>query len=1320
MNGEGGAPKVRFTWNIHWSCNLRCAYCFFDGHWAEYGKRNVYKSVDGGKTFRPNWLSFGAKQADPGEYMVRLRVTARKPEPVGFVERNGKYYGWLEVEDLFSETKAHASGFRTIEWNKGRNQPSRGKVAWGGEGRFAIPFEVPADRMWKIWVRAWVDGFRGGVFKLVVNGRAQYDSDGKHQFTSDSELRFDWVDAGTVHLGEGRQNLELHTFGKCGHMFDVIVLTTDLGYVPAEGVPLPRMTKVARLAGPEGLTQPQPGLFMTEAPVAWARPLAGGPLKTLWVCGDVNEREIVELQRRIEMTADVLSSPTGYFGRSIFGNDLNLDQGDCLYDALAGSKPYDVAVLVRTKLDQIPSHAMDELLQRVRQGMGLIVVRSRREGERETPLAKALQGLEKLPFAELAAPTKLRILGRARTGPIGEGTVVVMPYSLYGTVGRVPGEIHEVRHPFWEYQFAHWIKMLLTAAGRSEGRVLSASCPTPVQPGQPVKLTVEMAGGKGLRLAGSWWAPFSREPAPLTPLAPDANGKVEIALPPATEDGLYRVCLSLLDADGGVLDCAAAHYRVEADARITSVDAACNPPGTAVDAVLTTTNRGVRMTLPARVEVYGARERLLGRVEQELSFPQGEHTATVIIPLIPARERLIEVRLDLPRDSGGFRQRLRRRLRRPQPAVLDDYTPYAGVWENREVPCYCRAAYMRIFDLMGMRATQSASVFWHSLDAGFATASPYSLTSVGSGSISPEGARRPCLHDPAVWEKEEPAIRKRTQSKAHFSPLVLGLGDEMQMGHEESCFSAPTARAFREHVRASYGALDKVNQVWQTEYTDWEEVVPQRLAEGARRPANFAPWLEFRLFMMRTFVDAMVKMQAWVRQEAPRTLVGGVNPWAETWTTCVAYSKLFPELDYAQIYPRFHDRGRSWFKNPRTCGLWSGYGRGRDQIEREAWLLPAYGGTLMCWYGMGRELGYGTMSGTLNLGDRAKWVQACNRELTAGVGRLLIEAELAPETVAVLHSYRSRFVFTALRGAEHPERPALGWDQHFNEMEEGFVALLRSLRAPYRFVDEDQVAAGQLASYELLICPNTVALSDAALAQVRTFAHERPVIATAEFATYDELGRRRPQAPAADLATQTSSVELWETRPPRTTTDNLDRLRQRLAAGQVETAEQLVQGDISFVVSRKLGPLDILIVFGKGELKLHLPQPRHAYDARQHRCLGRGKDLRLLQPRGPAVIVLSDTELPELHLQAPRQARAGTEIQVHVRQDRPLDTAVHLEFSGPDGQPRPWHDANLRTRDAAGATTFVPALNAPAGSWTVRATDVVSGATATAAIDVTR
>lgn len=39
-------PSLRFTWNIVYACNYRCSYCFFDGKWEEYAKRNIYLSTD--------------------------------------------------------------------------------------------------------------------------------------------------------------------------------------------------------------------------------------------------------------------------------------------------------------------------------------------------------------------------------------------------------------------------------------------------------------------------------------------------------------------------------------------------------------------------------------------------------------------------------------------------------------------------------------------------------------------------------------------------------------------------------------------------------------------------------------------------------------------------------------------------------------------------------------------------------------------------------------------------------------------------------------------------------------------------------------------------------------------------------------------------------------------------------------------------------------------------------------------------------------------------------------------------------------------------
>ncbi len=1262
-------------------------------------------SRDAGKTFRDNWLSFGTEQPDPGEYMIRLKVAAPAAEEVGFTERDGRWYGWLEVEDLFSKTTAHASGFKAIEWTKGVNQPSGGLVAWGPVGRFSIPLELPADRDWRIWVRCWMDGFRNGAFRLSADSRPVYDSAGKHTFTSDSQLRFDWLDCGTVHLGDGHHTIELATAGDCGHMFDTLVLTTDTGYVPDERQPLPRMTRLARLMGPEGVTRPEPGPYLTADPVPWGKPLAGAPLRTLWVCGDVNEREVIELQRRLDLEAEVVSSSVGYYGRSVFGQDLSLDQAEALYAAVTG-KPYDVVVLVRTKLDQLPEHVVGALLDKVSAGMGLIVCDSAREGEAATALTPVLAQVKPLPVPAFAAPVDLRRLASVRRCDQGRGRVLRVPNTLYGTMDRTDEAPHELRYPYWEYEFGWWTKLLRAAAGRDGVGIATVAGPKIAAPGETPRLTVTAGGGA--RLDGWWWPPSGAKQALAAAVA---GGQATVSLPASQQDGLHRVALRLLDSDGRVLDWAAAHYSIALPVRATALEAGCTAAGDAVELHLELANTAGAARRTAAVEVYGAHQRLLGRVEEAWDVAPGAAKRTVKVPLVPSFERLIEARVQLTADGG--RQELARRLMRPQPVVLDDYIPYCGLWENREAPCYSREVYARIYEDLGLRAVGPSGMVWQSLDQGFATALPFRLTDVGSATVNAAAERQPCLHDEAMWAKEEPAIRDTVRRYLKASPLVLGLGDEMQIGDKEACFSPPTLAAYRRDLQGRYRTVAELNRVWQTDFRDWEQVVPWRLEQARRRPDNLAPWLDFREFMTRTFTDTVAKMQGWVKEEAPNVPAGGINPWDESWTTCIALSKLFPVLEYGQIYPRAHDRGRCWFQNPRLIGMWSGYGRPRDQVEREGWLLPTYGGTLMCWYGVGRELGYGTLTGTLNLGDRAKWIRDLNRELTSGVGKLLIDCRPVPERVAIVHSYRSRFAYTALRAAEQPERVALGWDQEYNELEEQFVRLLRRLRVPYRFVDEDQLEAGVLADCGLVIAPHALALSERAVARLKEAAGRCPVVVTALTGRYDEVGRRRTESGTALIAGQ--AVD-WPVQPLPVSDDSLARLRAIVAGAGVPSFEQAVTGNIDFVVHRRLVEADVLVVFGHGELKVAWPTPVRLYDARRHREVGSGTSFTITQERSPAVLVLSPTA-PAAPGVTATAAPGAVSWQVT---GGGATTVARVQVIGPDGVERPWYCRNVLLAGPPAQGQFVPALNDPAGAWLVRATDVLSGAVAEARVEVQR
>ncbi len=496
-------------------------------------------SRDGGNTFRERWLSFANEEADDGEYMVRLKVAAPEAEQVGFTEQGGQSYGWLELEDLFSEAEAHSSGFKAIEYAQGINQPSAGKVAHhGDEGRVSFPLQIPIDRQWRLWMRAWVDGFRGGSFKLLVNGREVYDSAGAHEFTGDTGLRFDWLDLGEVHLGEGTHSFELQTTGQSGHMFDVFALTTDIGYVPDETNPLPRMSAITRLVAGPGLAKLEPGLFPIEDPMPMAKPLAGGPVRSVWVCADINETDVVQLQQRMDLEADVISSPSSYYGKNVFGSDINLDQGDLLYEVTSPDRPLDVVVLVRTKLDQIPEHALTQILARVEQGMGLIVVESRREGEQPTALSALLEDTDPLDMSTIQAPFDLSILSRPKWREYGEGRIVYVPHSLYGTMDRVT-DSHEIRYPWWDYQFAAWMKMLIHAVGRDDAAITAVSSPQTVAVGETATIQVDAAPIGGATLSGTLWPPFATAPTPIEP-TDCADGTASIDLPAATGDGLHR------------------------------------------------------------------------------------------------------------------------------------------------------------------------------------------------------------------------------------------------------------------------------------------------------------------------------------------------------------------------------------------------------------------------------------------------------------------------------------------------------------------------------------------------------------------------------------------------------------------------------------------------------------------------------------------------------------------------------------------------------------------------------------------------------------
>jgi len=1288
-------------------------------------------SGDGGHTFVPGSVNPGGTVPESGEFMVRLKLevsTAPRPQ----IElHDGHGYGWLEVEDLFSRTRRHEGGWLAIPWTRGENAPSRDLTAHTQQdSSFSYAFDLPQAGAWFVWWRGWEDGHYGGYFKLAWDSEEFFDSRGKADFTSDGKLRFEWLKAGPVELTEGQHTLTYTVMGACGHMADVLILTTDPDFVPDETAPLRRMPVPEKLVPPEGVADMAPGLFHDQPPIPWATPLAGEPLRTLWVCGNTQAREILEISRRLDMKMDVVTYQTTYLGSNVFGGDLNLDKVDLIYELLMSPKQYNVVVLVRVKYDQIPEHVWKPLLDRVEKGMGLIIVNSKRAGEPPPRLADALKELERLDFPALESSVDLKGLASNRVAHLGEGWVVNVSYTLFGMMDRIGQAPEDLHYTWWEDQFSRWIKLLLTASGRQDARpkIIAFSVPETTVAGAEVKTTVEVEGGEANshRVSLEWTVrgPFDafeqKGQLPAFELVP-ATSEISIALPVSSEGGMYRAVLRLLDEQGRVLDFAAGHFEAKSPLALAALALPEEPiqPNGTLPLTFSFTNAG-EVAQPARVEleVYGAYQRLLARKDFGFNIAPGESEQTREIALLSDAGILATAHARLFNAQGELVGRAAARVLVKQPVVYDDIHLETSAFDNKEMTEYLNPIYVRLWQQIGADLLYPGMQCVTGNDFGMRCALAFRMTASGFPASEEEGVRNPCIHDPAFWEKEEPALREAGRNLARWSPLALGLADEMRLGDTEVCFSEYTLGEFRAHLLRTYQNLNRLNQVWQTDFASWDEVSPWRVARAIQRPENIAPWLDFRVFMAQSYVDWIVRMMEAVREGAPGIPVGGVNPVSENHVLGGFFSLLMPRLDYAQSYPRFYDWARSWFGVPRHAWTWTGYDRSAGKIADECWMVPTFGGTMIGLYGVNRE-GYQSLTDTLGLGPRAQWIGEITPALTQGPGKLVMEAEVEPEPVAILKSYRSKIAVVALWGAASGETNPYRWAGEFDRFIRGYAALLQVLKINYRFVDEDQVERGELAKYRALIMPECVSLSDAALDRVEAFMKEgNVVVRDDDCGKLDEHGVSREGGLPTRLATD---AVIFPASPPRATLENTILLGEAVAAAGL-TSPETFSDNVGRVVRKHLGDIRILVLFGAGEMTVGLPAPTFCYDVRHHQFLGYTNSPTLLAEHGPALLALSPYEVAGLQLRVTPTASPGQEVTCQVAvQATSGECATHVvrvEVTDPAGQPRPAYAANLLAFTGHTRATFTLALNDPLGTWQVRALDVMSGKTAEAQFEV--
>ena len=134
-----------------------------------------------------------------------------------------------------------------------------------------------------------------------------------------------------------------------------------------------------------------------------------------------------------------------------------------------------------------------------------------------------------------------------------------------------------------------------------------------------------------------------------------------------------------------------------------------------------------------------------------------------------------------------------------------------------------------------------------------------------------------------------------------------------------------------------------------------------------------------------------------------------------------------------------------------------------------------------------------------------------------------------------------------------------------------------------------------------------------------------------------------------------------------------------------------------------------------------LPQPAWVYDVRSGKALGQQKKLQFtVTAYEPVILAVSPAPLPALRVAAPAEARRGSDVSLGFTADgTPAAThVVHIDVLDPKGERMLQYSGNLLAPDGRAAKTIPLALNDPAGQWTIRIHDLLSGQTETRTLTV--
>ncbi|MCF7855646.1 MAG: beta-galactosidase [Candidatus Pacebacteria bacterium] len=824
---------------------------------------------------------------------------------------------------------------------------------------------------------------------------------------------------------------------------------------------------------------------------AFAKPLAGGPVKTLMIVPAVNGRDVVELYQRLAVDFEAVTTR----------NATSLGWTHPIHTAVVGltipekerelnrklAKDYDVICLANVSFDDLPAAARFRILQQVKHGAGLLgLFGNNRPGNKAimTPLDPMVRGSEiwrdtalaGFPFFKVGEKgNRQEVADRyCQTGRFGKGRVIWLNYhgvhsqafyyggDVFGCPAMpTPASVH-VTSEAYDAALMLTARALLWAARREpplvssidleDGAVITRAEWPETLDGR-LRRRTEFTGTVTVeacmvRPNGSWKAE-SRATVDVT--ADETTFKLTFSAPP---QGPVFVLWRVRRADGAIVDFGATSLMVTGPRGLTAAFAEeCVSPGAslALNVTLEAAAENCRLVLAAH-DVF---ERVYWRDER-----QAAATQVISIPTDTARGRWGSVRIDLVRDEELLD---RRDVEFFMPREFG-YEFVRLLWGHCGVGSRgnANAAGSYRHYLMGQ---QQRRFGWNT---GMTFGNERLAAGVRSLARANAATFDYCTHvkgghfygffKPETQKSNLASLEARGNAGAPFKPLAYNLGDENDFAVREEMTTHQLAW-YRTWLRERYDDdLAELNRYWKSDYQSFDVVNPT-LPEGATMTRR----IDLRSFWDWAYAEVHHQKADALRAGDPDAKCGAEGSKAGDLELTIS------KLDWwAPYYNRYvNSMLRFWMPDSLRANWWGGYtvsGRPGPQV---LWRQLATGSVNSSFWFIGRIGPEGASSTDISFPEYLIPWQEPLKQIEENVGPLLKAAAPVNDGVGIYHSRLS---------------------QHVNDLDSRFASHVAAQRALLstmdglglnaRFVTDRHILAGKLdpavTRVLLVACPKAV------------------------------------------------------------------------------------------------------------------------------------------------------------------------------------------------------------------------------------------------------